>query len=178
MEQYVFYIGQALGVVAVILGFINYQVKTREQVLIVNGVTTVCFVLHYICLGAWAGMAVNAVASIRNVVFYFAGKTGKVSRAWAVFFVLVMGTIGTTTSLLAGEKWHFILSVAGLMINSFAMSFSNPNSIRKSILVTSPMVLVYNGLVLSFGGMVYEAVAIVSAMIGILRVKKSTPATP
>ena len=37
-EPYVFYIAQALGVVAIILGFINYIVKTRGQVLFVNSV--------------------------------------------------------------------------------------------------------------------------------------------
>ena len=70
MDKMVYYIGQALGVVAVILGFINYQVKTRERLLVVHMATTLCFVAHYLCLGAWAGMAMNFVGFIRNIVFY------------------------------------------------------------------------------------------------------------
>lgn len=172
MEQVIFYIGQALGVVAVILGFINYQVKTREQVLIVHIATTLCFVLHYLCLGAWAGMAMNFVGFVRNLIFYFNGKNGKVSRGLAVCFALIMGAMGVTASLIAKEGWYFVLSVLGLVINSYAMSFSDPNNIRKSILVTSPMVLIYDCFVLSFGGIVYESVVIISSIIGIFRFRK------
>ena len=171
-EPYVFYIAQALGVVAIILGFINYIVKTRGQVLFVNSVTTLCFVLHYLCLGAWAGMALNLVAFIRNIFYYYAGKNGKVSKGLSITFTVIMGAMGITVSLITKEGWYFILSVLALMINSYAMSFQNPNSIRKSILITSPMVLAYDCFVLSVGGAVYESVAIISAIIGLIRYKK------
>ena len=172
-ETTVFYIAQGLGVVAIILGFINYIVKTRGQVIFVNSLTTACFVLHYLCLGAWAGMVLNFVAMIRNIFYYYAGKNGKVSKALAITFTVIMGAMGTTVSLLTKEGWYFIFSVVALMINSFAMSFHNPNNIRKSILITSPMVLGYNCFVLSVGGAVYEAVAIISAVIGLIRYKKT-----
>jgi len=116
----------------------------------------------------------NFVGFVRNLVFYYAGKNGKVSRVLALLFALVMGAMGITASLIAKEGWYFVLSVVGLMINSYSMSFSNPNNIRKSILITSPMVLIYDGFVLSFGGMVYEAVVIISSVIGIVRFKKKS----
>ena len=171
-ETTVFYIAQALGVVAIILGFINYIVKTRGQVIFVNSVTTVCFVLHYLCLGAWAGMALNFVACIRNIVYYYAGKNGQVSKALSIAFTVIMGAMGITVSLIAKEGWYFILSVVALMINSFAMSFHNPTNIRKSILITTPLVLVYNCFAFSVSGAVYESVAIISAIIGLIRYKK------
>ena len=172
-EPNVFFIAQALGVVAIILGFINYIVKTRGQVLLVNGITTVCFVLHYLCLGAWAGMALNFVAFIRNLCYYHAGKNGKVSKALSITFTVIMCAMGISVSLIAKEGWYFILSVLALTINTFAMSFTNPNHIRKSILITSPLVLAYNCFVFSIGGAVYESVAIISATIGLIRNKKS-----
>lgn len=172
-ETTVFYIAQGLGVIAIILGFINYIVKTRGQVLFVNSVTTVCFVLHYLCLGAWAGMALNFVAFIRNIAYYYAGKNGKVSKALSITFTVIMGAMGITVSLIAGEGWYFILSVLALMINSFAMSFIDPKNIRKSILITSPLVLAYDCFVLSISGAVYESVAIISAIIGLIRYKKA-----
>ena len=172
-ETIIFYIGQALGVVAVILGFVNYQVKTREQVLIVHMATVLCFTLHYLCLGAWAGMAMNFLGLIRNIVFYHSGKNGKVSRAAAVTFAIIAGAVGITASLLSHEGWYFVLLVAGLMVNSYSMSFSDPNNIRKSILISSPLVLVYDAFVLSAGGVVYESVVIVSSLIGLWRYRKT-----
>ena len=172
MDEIKFFIAQGLGVVAVILGFINYQVKTREQVLAVHLSTTVCFALHYLLLGAWTGLALNIVGMVRNLTFYITGKTGKVPRAAAICFSALMGAVGIATGLIANEGWYIVLMVASLVINSYAMSFSNPNNIRKSILITSPLALAYNAFVMSAGGMVYEAVAIVSSAIGIFRYRK------
>ncbi len=168
MQQVIFIVGQALGIIAVILGFINYQVKTREQVLFVHITTTICFAVHYMCLGAWAGMTMNFVGFVRNIVFYFVGKNGKVPRFWAIGFAVLMVAMG----LVGWEAWYSVLAVVGISINSYAMSFSNPNNIRKSILVTSPMVLIYNVFVMSFGGMIYESVVIISSVIGIIRHSK------
>lgn len=168
MEQILYYIGQGLGIVAVVLGFINYQVKTREQVLYVHIATTVCFTLHYMFIGAYSGMAMNFVGIIRNIVFYFAGRNGKVHKGWSISFALIMGIMG----ILAWESWYSVLAVVGLVINSYSMSFSNPNNIRKSILITSPLVLAYDVLVHSLGGAVYEAIVIVSSVIGLIRYRK------
>ena len=61
----------------------------------------------------------------------------------------------------------------GLVINSVCLAFSDPQNVRKSILVTSPMVIVYNCFAHSYGGIVYETVAIVSSAIGIFRMTKN-----
>lgn len=174
MDQIVYYIAQALGIVAIILGFINYIVKTREQILVVNMATIVCFIVHYALLGAWTGMMMNTAALVRNAVFYFAGKDGPISKRLALSFSTVMCVTGVATSLLTQEGWYFVLSALALAINSYAMSFSNPNNIRKSILITSPMVLAYNCFVHSIGGIVYEAVAILSSVVGIMKYRKTT----
>lgn len=168
MEQILYYIGQGLGIVAVILGFVNYQVKTREQVLYVHIATTVCFTLHYMLIGAFSGMAMNFIGIIRNIVFYFAGKNGKVSKVWSVSFAVIMGIMG----VIAWESWYSVLAVVGLVINSYSMSFTNPNNIRKSILITSPLVLAYDVLVSSVGGAVYEAIVIISSIVGLIRFSK------
>lgn len=169
MQEILFIIGQSLGIVAIVLGFINYQMKTRKQVLFMNWLTALCFTLHYMFIGAYVGMAMNFVACIRNVVFYYAGKEGKVGRVWAILFAVIMGITG----VLNWEAWYSIFAVSGLVINTYAMSMTNPNSIRKSILITSPLMLVYDSFVLSFGGMIYEGIVIVSSIIGIWRFRKS-----
>ncbi|MBE6729653.1 MAG: YgjV family protein [Ruminococcaceae bacterium] len=165
MEQILYFIGQVLGIVAVILGFINYQMKTREQVLYIHIATTICFAFHYMLIGAYAGMAMNFVGFVRNLVFYYVGKNSKVGRGWAILFAVLMGTMG----IVGWEAWYSVLAVVGLIINSYSMSFSNPNNIRKSILITSPLVLIYDAFALSIGGMIYESVVIISSIIGLVR---------
>ena len=168
MNGTLYLIGQALGVLAVVLGFVTYQVRTQRMLLLVQILTTFVFVIHYLLIGAISGMALNAVAMIRNIIYarrdlkIFSGKF------WPIAFAVIMGIMG----LLSWQDWYSIFVVLGLAINSVCMAFKNPQSIRKSILVTSPLVLIYNVLTISVGGIIYESVAIVSSLVGIVRFRK------
>ena len=168
MENHLFLIGQIFGVIAVILGFITYQIRTRKALLFVQTVTALVFVIHYLLIGAVSGMVLNIVAMIRNLVYsrrdlkLFSGKW------WPIAFAVIMGITG----MLFWQDWYSVFVVAGLVINSVCMSFKDPQKIRKSILVSSPLVLIYDAFALSLGGIIYESAAIVSALVGILRFSK------
>ena len=75
--------------------------------------------------------------------------------------------------IITWDNIYSLLVITGLVINSLCMSFKNPHNIRKSILVTSPLVLIYDIIVSSVGGAVYESIAIISAVIGIIRYSKA-----
>jgi hypothetical protein len=169
MENPMYYFGQFLGIVAIILGFLTFQMKSREKLVFLQIAATFAFAIHYLLIGAYSGMALNFVAMIRNIVFYFVGKEKPVPRFLSVLFAVFMSVMG----VLSWQAWYSIFAVLGLLINSYCMSFSNSQNICKSILVTSPMVLIYNCFVLSVGGIVYESVAIISASIGIFRTRKT-----
>ncbi len=178
MENVLYIIGQVLGFVAVILGFVNYQVKTREQVLYVHIATTLVFAIHFLCLKEYATAVMQLVGTTRNIVFFNVGKKGSVSKGWAIFFALLMGTLGSVTMFaLQDGQWYAIIVIVGLMINSYSMSFTNPNNVRKSILVSSPIVLTYDVIVHSIGGALYESIVIVSSIIGLIRYNKKPQKT-
>ena len=52
------------------------------------------------------------------------------------------------------------------------MSKGDPQLVRKSILVSSPMMIVYDVLVASYGGILFESVMIISSLIGVLRYRR------
>ena len=60
----------------------------------------------------------------------------------------------------------------GLMIDRMALSMKNAQHIRYSLLITCPLVMIYDVLLHSYGGIVYEGMSIVSAIIGIIRFRK------
>ncbi len=102
---------------------------------------------------------------------------------FAVHFALLMeyptaimqlvGTFGSVSIfVIGGCKWYAIICIVGLFINSYAMSFVNPNGVRKSILISSPLVLAYDILVTSVGCAIYEAIVIISSIIGLIRFGK------
>ena len=160
--------GQLVGIVAIILGFISYQTKTKRGLLIAQSATAAVFCLHYGLLGAFSGMAVNAVNIVRNTVYELTSKNEKAQR-WVPIAVVI---IQCTICCFMWEAWYSVFVLLGQGISSYCMSFKNPQNVRKSILVTCPLVLVYDAFASSIGGIIYESVAIVSAIIGIIRNKK------
>lgn len=161
-------IGQALGIVAVILGFITYQMKSPKALLIVNMITCGVFCAHYLLIGAISGFVMNAMGMLRNAVYTSRDKKIFASPAWPFIFAAVMLIAGVVT----WQDWRSLLMICALVINSLCLSLKNAQHIRYSLLVTCPLVMIYDVLLHSYGGIVYEAMSIVSAIIGIVRFRK------
>jgi hypothetical protein len=161
----IWYISQSLSIIGVIIGFISFQMKTDRQVLTLQTVVTILFTAHYILLGAYDAAVLNAVGIIRNFVYFCKDKKFYLPRVFPALFAVIMVVLG----FISWENWSSILVILGLAINTVFLSCKNPQNLRKSILVSSPMVLVYNILKFSIGGIIYESVVIISSAIGIFR---------
>ena len=107
-------IGQALGIVAVILGFITYQMKSTKALLVVNMITCGVFCAHYLLIGAISGFALNAVAFVRNVVYTNRNKKIFASPLWPFIFAGIMLIAG----ILTWQDWRSVLAVCALVINT------------------------------------------------------------
>ena len=161
-------IGQILGFVAVVLGFISYQVKTDKQLLFVHLLTCAVFSVHYYLLGAIPAAILNAVGVVRNIVYFNKDRSFYRPRLFPILFAVIMLGLGIYSS----NGIHSVLIVGGLVINTLCLSFRNPQNVRKSVLLTCLMVLIYDVIEHSVGGVVYESVAIISAIIGLIRYRK------
>lgn len=166
--DWIMLIGQILGVVAVILGFITYQMRGPKALLIVNMITCGVFCAHYLLIGAISGFVLNAVGMVRNIVYTNRDKKIFAHPAWPFIFAGIMLIAGIVT----WQDWRTILMICALVLNSLALSLKNAQHIRYSLLITCPLVMVYDVLLHSYGGIVYEGMSIVSAIVGILRFRK------
>ena len=172
MDQAQFWIAQGFTGIAIILGFVSFQLKTQRQLIVAQTATALMFCISYLLLDAPTGLALNLVAIFRNIVYYIRDKKGSKNMLFPIIFACIQGSMGVLT----WQGWYSALSAAGIVINTLCMSFKNPQNVRKSILFTSPMVLIYNACVQSYGGIIYESVAIASSLLGILRTRKQTAA--
>lgn len=161
-------IGQALGIIATILTFISYQTNTKKKLLVIQTVATLCTCISFLLLGATTGFALNIVCIMRNVVFYFQKSKTKFNYISAVVFAIVMVFLGA----LSWQGPISLLMILALGANTIFISLGDPQLLRKSILVTSTMVIIYNIYVFSIGGIANEGISIVSSIIGIIRYKK------
>ena len=162
-------LGQFFGFVAVILGFLSFQMKTSKNLLVVQTFTSLVFSLHYLLLGAFPAALLNAVGIIRNIVYNRKDKKALLDKAVPWVFAVMMVVLG----LWSWQGIHSFLVIAGIGINTVCLSLKNPQNIRKSILVSSPLVLMYDVFEFSLGGMIYETVVIISSVIGIVRLKNN-----
>ena len=165
-------IGQLFGIVAIILGFVSYQLRTKRQLLIMQTVVAIVFCVHYFLIGAYSAMAMNVLNIARNAVYDVRTRKGITSPVIPAIFVAAQVVI----CAIAWEAWYSIFVLLGIGINTYCMSFSNSQNVRKSILISSPLVLTYDIFASSLGGAVYESVAIISSVVGIIRNPKETAA--
>ena len=171
--DWIMLIGQILGVVAVILGFITYQMRSPKALLIVNLITCGVFCAHYLLIGAISGFVLNALGIVRNLVYTNRDKKIFSSPVWPYIFAVIMLIAGLVT----WQDWRTILMICALVINSVCLSLKNAQHIRYSLLITCPLVMLYDILVHSYGGIVYEGMSIASAVIGIIRFRRQKEET-
>ncbi len=142
--------------------------RTQKQLLVLQTITGAVFGVHYWLVGATAGMALNFIVILRNISYYYRNQKGRRDIIMPIVFAVIMGIAGVIT----WDAWYSVFSVLGLIISTLCMAFSDPQKVRKSILITSPMVLVYNAFSLSMGSIVYESIAVISSVIGLVRMRK------
>lgn len=59
--------------------------------------------------------------------------------------------------------------MAAMALNTVSFSFTKPRLVRTTILISSPLLLVYNILTGSIGGVINELFTEISSVVGIIR---------
>ena len=161
-------IGQIISVIAVIITFVTYQMKSTRQIFIVNAVATGVSCIAYAMLGGITALGLNIMCIIRNICYMYKDKHKHCSVIVPALLSLIMAIM----SAFLWEGYHSIFFVVGITLNTLAMGYCNPQDLRKSILLTSTLILIHNLFIPSIGGTINEVVAIVSSAIGLVRHRK------
>lgn len=158
-------LGQILGIVATLIITSAYQANTKKGLLMIQtpGIAVLC--ISYLLLGASSGFALNVVCVLRNLGCYFVKEKTKPYYAMTAALMVVMGVMG----ILSWEGPVSLILIAALVANTFFIALGKPQILRYSIIVTSTLCLIYNVVVFSVGGILLEAISVVSAIIGSIR---------
>ena len=169
LENILYYIGQALGIAAVVLGFVSFQMKTPKRILACQSTVAFVFAAHYLLIGAPGAAALNLLSALNNILYFFRAKRGSRSLFEPIFYV----TMVTVTSILTWEAWYTVILMCGLYAAAIGLSLQNPQNTRKMMLIKAPLCLTYNALVFSVGGVIYEAAVLSSAIIGLIKYRNT-----
>ena len=162
-------LGQIIGVIAMAILFISYQFKDQKKLITVQTIGVLAMCVHYLLIEATSGLVLNIICLMRNICY--ANRDKKIlSGVWVpIFFAATVAAVG----FLSWESYYSLFIIAGLVINTLYLSGKDTQKLRYSILLTSPLVFIYDIFVLSIGGMANEALTVVSAIIGIVRINQA-----
>ena len=162
-------LGQIISIAGMILTVSSFQLKTRKKILLFQTLGSSLWLISYLLLGTWAGVYINLVFLIRNVIFYFRqDKKWAQSIAWLPIMAaacIAAGVIGYKT------PWD-LLPVVGAVIGTFSMYMSNENMLRVLKLGESPCWLIYNSSIPNIGGIICEVCSLTSLIVGLIRYRK------
>ena len=183
---------QLLGFIAIFVNIISVQFNTYKKIILLKSLGSFLFALQYFLLGAFAGMVMDIIGTIRNIVFTSVVKRNKSTKPYIILFSIIIFLLGVSTIILTWNKsieavsrWSSnvkvatvlavaisIISIIAKLLSTVAYGINDPHSIRMLNLPTSACWIVYNAVVLSLAGVVNEILVISSIIIAEIRFKK------
>ncbi|MBQ9859932.1 MAG: YgjV family protein [Clostridia bacterium] len=160
-------IGQMFGILAMVFSILTWQMNSHKKMMVMQIICASTFVVHYVLLGAYTGAVVNGVAVVRNIIFYHREKKIFSGVGWVILFAALMAVCGAVSGY--REGWISLFMIVGMVINTLSLSCTNPQLVRKIILCSSPLMLVYNILTISIGGIINESLSMCSAVSALIR---------
>ena len=169
MQNSITLLGHALGFISVALFFYSYQRTKKSKIMIIQTVATALSCIQYLLIGAFSGFALNIVCIIRNFTFYSRDKYKGTDLASPILFALCMAVV----SFFSWEGIHSLLITLGLVVNTICMGIFDAKNFRKTILISSSLILIYNIFASSYSGILSESISLVSVIIGIIRYRNT-----
>lgn len=169
-------IAQASGLVGLCIIVLSFQFKKNSSFFLLQGVGSFMFFLNFILIGAYGGAMFNLCNLLRGLIFM---KNAK--KPWKLAVVELAYTSCFAFSVYLDHSPKQIILVAipfvSLLVMSVFMWYGNPKHIRIcQISCCSPGWIVHNIFNLSVGGIICESFNIISSIVYIMRLRKSSSA--
>lgn len=159
------WIGQVVGAVGILLNMAIYQQKTRDKLLLYKLMSDVAWFLHYAFLGAWAGAAVGLIGCGRELVFMHGGKKWASKKIWVPIFVC----ISIISAVLTWKSAWSILPACASVMSVLSFAKADPRASRIMCFPISGCMLTYDISCGSYTGLANEIFTLISGVIGVIR---------
>lgn len=166
-------ISQVIGLAAVGLYLLSYQLKKRKQIVWTTFISNSLYVLQYVLLGAFSGAVMDTLSAVGS---FFAGKKHSPSLKkyikWiAAVNLIVIAGAGITVAVMRRDPIE-LLPVIGALFQTGGLFCEDEQTIRKFGLCGAPFWLVYNLFAQAYGAAVGSVFIIASAATAVMRYRK------
>ena len=158
-------IGQALGILGMIVLVLSYQQKKRERLLYFQIGYNALNTVSYFLLGAMPMVWISLINGVRSYVFSKSDTSWGSHPAWLYVFLAVPVISGVLTW--AGPV--SLLVMAATLVLTVALYTKNGSLMRKLFLIPPVLYFTYNLLIRHYGGIGSDVFCVISALIAIYR---------
>lgn len=166
-------ISQIIGISAVMLYLLSYQLKKRGHIVWVTCISNALYVIQYILLGAFSGAVMDLMSAVSS--FFAAKKNDPPFKKYARLLALVNMTAIAAVGLISAfvqREWIELIPIAGALLQTGGLWCNNEQTIRKFGLCSAPFWLVYNCISRAYGAALGSVLAICSVIIAMIRYRK------
>ena len=166
-------ISQAFVVFSYVAFIFSYKSKKRKGILIFNLISSFLAALSYLLLSAYAGMAMNIVACIRNVIFLLQKKqedSTKITKADNIIIIALMMII-LSFAVFTYDGIGSLIAIVGSLLFTFSIWQKNPDVYRVFGIIVSTLWIVYNIYVCSVLAIVLETAVLVFILYNVISEK-------
>ena len=159
---------------AIIVGFIamavlvlSYQQKTRKWILICNIAARSLFILQYILLFAFEGMALDLVGIVGSVLAQ--QKEKLLIKKYQTPIVIGINVLIIVVGLAMYRNFFSLLPLVAVLLQIDALWCSKEKHVRLLSLLAVPWWLVYNIYCSAYGSVAGDLMSLVSLLIAMFR---------
>lgn len=170
-------LSQVFTIINYALLAISYYAKDRRKVLIISFLSLIANAIAYIFLSAWTGLAMCAVALIRNIIFLIdENKNGKreTNNKTDIIILIILYTISIISAVFTYDGFFSLLSVFATMLYTFSVWQKKTNIYKLLGIPIGILWILYNIYIQSIFGIILETILLICSTTGyILETKKN-----
>jgi hypothetical protein len=150
---------QSVAIVAFILFAVSFHAKTRRNILVVNTISLFAWLIHFSLLQAWTGVTLCGINFVISTFLIFKEK-----HPWIGGKIFTVSSIGLLVlgAIITWNGFFSAFALAGIISVVIAKLQSRTNVLRSIMILGSLFWIAYDYFVGSYGGMLSEALIIVS----------------
>ena len=164
------FIPQAVGLLAVLLFLLSYQMKKRRDIIITNAISRALYILQYLLLGAFSGAVLDVLGIISSIVAE--RKHLRIIRKYLKEIFLSINVVIIIAGLIVAylnKSFLDIFPIIGVLLHTSAFWMNDEKIIRRVSLLGSPFWFVYNFLSSAYGSAIGDILTMVSIIIAMIK---------
>lgn len=158
---------QAVGIVAVALFVLSYQLKRRNSIILCNATSRSLYIVQYLLLFAFEGAVLDVLGLISSVLAQ--KKDTPFLKKYRIPVLVAINLSLVAATVLLWQNIFSLFPLLGVLLHTSAFWITDEKKIRLLSFFGSPFWLAYNLYALAIGSAVGDALTICSIGLAILR---------